>query len=170
VTRVLIFVNQEQEGCVKLGGKKSSMFRLTYGTRQGSVLSLLLFSVYLDDLLAELRALQLGCHIGGLWYGACGYAADLILLASNREVLQKMQAICERYGKEHNLVFSADPVPKLSKIKCMYFCGLSNNVKYPAPVQLYEEDLPWVEHADHLGHTLDESVTMDSRVFQKFHF
>jgi hypothetical protein len=77
------------------------MFRLTNGTRQGSVLSPLLFSVYLDDLLTELRSLQLGCHIGGLWYGACGYADDLILLAPNREVLQKMLAICERYGKEH---------------------------------------------------------------------
>jgi hypothetical protein len=85
----------------------------------------------------------------------------LILLAPNREVLQKMLAICERYGKEHNLVFSTDPVPKLSKTKCMYFCGRTNNVKYPAPVQLYGEDLPWVEYADHLGHTLDQSVTMD---------
>ena len=72
VVRVLIFVYQEQEGWVKLGGKKSSTFRLTNGTRQGSVLSPVLFSVYLDDLLGELRRLQLGCHIGGCWFGACG--------------------------------------------------------------------------------------------------
>jgi hypothetical protein len=120
-----------------------------------------LFSVYLDDFLVELRSLQLGCHIGGLWYGACGYADDLILLAPNREVLQRMLTICERYGEGHNLVFSTDPVPKLSKTKCVYFCGRNNNVKYPAPVQLYGQDLPWVEHADHLGHTLHQSVTMD---------
>ena len=69
--RVLIFVYQEQEGWVKLGGKKSSAFRLTNGTRQGSVLSPILFSVYLDDLLGELRNLQLGCHIGGCWFGSC---------------------------------------------------------------------------------------------------
>ena len=161
VVRVLIFMYQEQEGCVKLGGKKSTMFRLTNGTRQGSVLSPLLFSIYLDDLLTELRVLQLGCHIGGVWYGACGYADDLILLAPNREVLQKMLTICERYGKEHNLVFSTDPVPKLSKTKCVYFCGRSKNVQYPAPVQLDGKDLPWVEHAEHLGHTLHQSVTMD---------
>ena len=48
------------------------------------------------------------------------HADDLILLAPNREVLYRMLAICERYGKEHNLVFSTDPVPKLSKTKCMY--------------------------------------------------
>jgi hypothetical protein len=65
VVRVLIFVYQEQEVWVKLGGKKSSTFRLTNGTRQGSVLSPILFSVYLDDLLGDLRRLQLGCHIAG---------------------------------------------------------------------------------------------------------
>ena len=160
VARVLIFMYQEQEGCVKLGGKRSSNFRLTNGTRQGSVLSPLLFSIYLDDLLTELRSLQLGCHIGGLWYGACGYADDLILMAPNREVLQKMVSTCERYGKRHNLVFSTDPIPAKSKTKCIYFCGRSNNVRYPAPVHLDGKDLPWVEQADHLGHILHQSVTM----------
>ena len=58
------------------------------------MLSPLLFSVYLDDLLVELRDLKLGCHIGGWWYGAAGYADDLILLAPNREVLQLMVSVC----------------------------------------------------------------------------
>ena len=72
-----------------------------------------------------------------------------------------MLTICERYGREHNLVFSTDPVPKLSKTKCVYFCGRANNVKYPAPVQLDGKDLPWVDHAEHLGHTLHQTVSMD---------
>ena len=84
MVRVLIFVYEEQQGWVKLGGKKSSSFAITNGTRQGSVLSPVLFSVYLDGLLAQLRRLQLGCHIGGWWFGALGYADDLILLAPNR--------------------------------------------------------------------------------------
>ena len=87
VVRVLVFVYEEQEGWVKLGGKKSSTFRITNGTRQGSVLSPILFSVYLDDLLISLRKLQLGCHIGEWWFVALGYADDLILLAPNRQVL-----------------------------------------------------------------------------------
>ena len=65
VVKVLIFVYEEQTCWVKLGGKKSTSFRVTNGTRQGSVLSPLLFSVYLDELLQKLRKLQLGCHIGG---------------------------------------------------------------------------------------------------------
>ena len=42
VVRVLIFAYEEQQGWVKLGGRNSSMFSLTNGTRQGSVLSPLL--------------------------------------------------------------------------------------------------------------------------------
>jgi hypothetical protein len=160
VVRVLIFMYEEQQGWVKLGGKRSSSFSITNGTRQGSVLSPVLFSVYLDDLLADLRRLQLGCHIGGWWFGALGYADDLILLAPNREVLQSMLVVCQNYAREHNLVFSTDPVPSKSKTKCVYFCGRIGQVKYPAPVQLEGEDLPWVEHAEHLGHTLHQSVTM----------
>ena len=160
VIRVLIFIYEEQIGWVKLAGKRSSSFGLTNGTRQGSVLSPLLFSVYLDDLLKELRRLQLGCSIGGCWYGALGYADDLILLAPNREVLQRMLNICESYAAEHNLVFSTDPVPAKSKTKCMYFCGRLGRVKYPEPVQLCGKDLPWVESAVHLGHTLNQMSNM----------
>ena len=70
VVRVLVFIYEEQAGWVKLGGRRSSSFRLSNGTRQGSVLSPVLFSVYLDDLLKEQRGLELGCNIGGCWYGA----------------------------------------------------------------------------------------------------
>ena len=160
VVRVLIYIYEEQTGWVKLGGKLSSPFRLTNGTRQGSVLSPVLFSVYLDDLLKQLRGLQLGCHIGGYWFGGCGYADDLILLAPNREVLQRMLLVCQNYAGEHNLVFSTDPVPAKSKTKCVYFCGRPGNVRYPDPVQLDGKDLPWVESADHLGHTLHQMTNM----------
>ena len=145
VVRVLIFMYEEQTGCVKLSGKKSDSFRISNGTRQGSVLSPALFSVYLDDLIKELREQGLGCHIGGWWMGACGFADDLILLAPVRSVLQRMVSICEKYGNEHNLVFSTDPNPSKSKTKCLYFCGRISNVQYPAPVRLYGKDLPWVK-------------------------
>ena len=137
---------QEQEGWFKLGGRRSSSFSITNGTRQGSVLSPLLFSVYLDDLLTELRKLQLGCHIGGWWYGAFGYADDLILMASNKEVLQRMVTVCEKYGRHHNLVFSTDPSPDKSKAKCLLLCGRASNVWYPAPGMLDGKYFPWVQH------------------------
>ena len=95
VVRVLIFAYEEQSACVKLSGMKSTEFKIRNGTRQGSVLSPMIFSLYMDDLLKQLRKLGLGCHLGGLWYVACCYADDMILLAPNRDVLQQMLNVFE---------------------------------------------------------------------------
>ena len=59
-----------------------------------------------------------------------------------------------------HLVFSTDPIPAKSKSKCVYFCGRPGKVKYPQPVELEGKDLPWVESADHLGHTLSQLTNM----------
>ena len=162
VVRVLIFMYEEQKGWVKLGGLSSEPFKIGNGTRQGSVLSPLLFSIYLDDLLKKLRVLGLGCHIKGYWLGSSAYADDVILLAPSRDILQRMLYVCEEYANEHNLEFSTDPVPSKSKSKCIFFCGRSGKVAYPAPVKLNGQELPWVVSAEHLGHTLDQLTNMDN--------
>ena len=80
------------------------------------MLSPILFSMYLDGLLRELRRKQLGCTIAGCWVGAFGYADDLIVLAPNREVLQAMLRVREEYAEAHNLVFSIDPTPSKERV------------------------------------------------------
>ena len=131
VIRVLIYVYEEQQGCVKLLEYKSDMFKIRNGTRQGSVLSPTLFAVYLDDLLVKLRGLGLGCHIGGWWYGAACFADDLFLLAPSRTAAVIMLKTCERYAQEHNLEFSTDADPSKSKSKCIYFTGKLKNATEP---------------------------------------
>ena len=71
-----------------------------------------------------------------------------------------MIKVCEVYVSELNLEFSKHPEPTKSKTKCVYFCGRPGKVKYPEPVQLEGKDLPWVESADHLGHTLSQLNNM----------
>ena len=167
VIRVLIHIYEEQKGCVKLLDKSSESFAITNGTRQGSVLSPTLFSVYLDELLGQLRQLGVGCHVGGWWYGAACYADDLVLLAPARTAAAMMLECCEKYAAEHNLQFSTDPLPHKSKSKCIYFCGkLTRQVK-PDHLMLLGERLPWVASADHLGHVLHESGTMDQDAMVK---
>ena len=38
---------------------------------------------------------------------------------------------------------------------------------YPAYLQLYGRDLPWVTHATHLGHELNQDCTMDMNTRMK---
>ena len=98
--------------------------------------------------------------MGGMWVGAAGYADDLILLAPSRTAMQHMLKTCDQYAAEFNLQFSTDPVPALSKTKCLYMCGHLNAV-YPSPLQLGDHVLPWVEHATHLGHELHQLCNME---------
>ena len=76
VVRVLVFVYQEQRAWVKWGGARSRSFGISNGTRQGSVLSPALFSIYMDDLIVRLRRSGLGCHLGYVFCGAVGYADE----------------------------------------------------------------------------------------------
>ena len=70
----------------------SESFRLLAGVRQGGVLSLALFSVYVNDLLVRLN--KFGCSMFGLSVGALMYADDIVLLAPTVTELQKMILIC----------------------------------------------------------------------------
>ena len=80
-----------------------------------------LFCVYLDSLLGRLRDSGLGCHIGGIYLGALGYADDVTLLAPSRQALQGMLDICQEYATSHSMLFSTDPNPNKSKTKCMAY-------------------------------------------------
>ena len=158
VVRCLIYIYEKQYACVRWGGTRSSSFDITNGTRQGSVLSPAAFGVYFDDLLKSLRKLGFGCHIAGKFFGAALFADDLILMSPTRSGMQEMLSHCEKYGTEHNIVFSTDPNPIKSKSKCLYMNGKKNNVTYPAPVKLYGKPLPFVHDAVHLGNYLCEDV------------
>ena len=158
VVRALIFIYEKQYACVRWGNVHSSSFSITNGTRQGSVLSPAAFGLYFDDLLTALRQLGFGCHIAGKFYGAALFADDLILMSPTRSGMQEMLRKCEKYGEEHNIVFSTDPNPTKSKSKCLYMNGKKNNVTYPTPVMLYGKPLPFVPDAVHLGNFLCEDV------------
>ena len=125
IVRVLAFAYEEQVGWKRLAGKNSNTFTIKNAIRQGS--PYLLSACYLDDLMVELRRQRLGCHVAGVWTGAAAFADDLAVLAPNWTTLQKMVTICEEYGKEHNLVFSMDPIPRKSKTKCVFFSGSKKN-------------------------------------------
>ena len=116
----------------------------------------------MDDLLKELRNLGVGCHLGATFFGAAGFADDLILIAPCRSAMKIMLETCENFAIKNNLLFSTDENPDKSKTKCIFMCGKSGaGVDYPAPLQLNGCDLPWVEKGTHLGHELHQSCNMD---------
>ena len=92
--------------------------------------------------------------------GATLYADDVLLLAPCRTALQLMLKVCENFALRNNLQYSSDPNPTKSKSKCLYMCGKAS-VRYPEPLILNGQKLPWVKTAQHLGHELSQMADME---------
>ena len=162
VVRVLAYSYSEQLAWVRWGRAcTSGSFGIKNGTRQGSVASPAFWSVYLDPLFAQLRESGFGCHVGGVFVGVVGYADDLLLLAPTRDSAQKMLKICEDFTNQNNIRFSTHEDPAKSKSKALYVVGPQvRALLCPVPLVLCGRPLPWVERAEHLGHTLHQDGLM----------
>ena len=162
ITRALIFIYEKQFAWVRWGNTcKSSLFQISNGTRQGSVLSPALFSIYVQDLLDDLQRLGVGCHVGETFLGAIAWADDFLLLAPNREAMQLMLNLATDFSICHNLEFSCDSDPAKSKSKAIFMIGRNTRLHKPVNLQLAGKELPWVSHATHLGHEFNEDGTMN---------
>ena len=70
-------------------------FDIEIGLRQGCVLSPLLFLIFINDLLKELKASGLGITIGAMKVSNLTFADDIALLADNKANLQRLVKITE---------------------------------------------------------------------------
>jgi retron-type reverse transcriptase len=66
-----IFFYTNQNIRVQWGSSISIICTVSNGVKQGGVLSPILFTIYIDELLNELRKSGLGCHIGQQFCGMC---------------------------------------------------------------------------------------------------
>ena len=119
----------DQLMCVRWGHSLSTSFCVSNGVRQGSVLSPVLFSVYIDNLLDSLEESSVGCYWGHQFAGALCYVNDLVLLAPTASVLWQMLSICDSYTNSHGLVFNAN--------KTQLICFHSRHTECTYPVILF---------------------------------
>ena len=91
---------------VRWNSSYSKEFLVSNGVKQGRVLSPLLFSVYLDDLLCELRHVNVGCHMNRYCVGAVIYADDIALLGLTRSSILAMLNVCDVYARNMDILFN----------------------------------------------------------------
>ena len=92
---VLLVINwySKLHCAVRRNGFIVEWFPILCGLRQGGVLSPYLFSVYVNDLISELRHSGSDAHIGKLFMGCVLYADDVeVERATSRQTLVR---ICE---------------------------------------------------------------------------
>ena len=150
--RILLVTYLGQKCFVRWNSEDSPIFSVQNGVRQGAVLSPILFSMYVNDLIELLRASGMGCHIGQMYFGILAYADDVLLLAPRRDVLQRMVDISEEYMIQHKINFSP------TKTKCLCFGPNKDSIK---KIEVAGSVIDWSKHAVHLGITLSEDGSME---------
>ena len=101
------------QATVRWDGGISAYFRVTRGTKQASILSPVLFNIFINDLLQELTSSDLGIKIGSSTFNSFAYADDVTLLSLCCKDLQLFIDLCESYAKKWRFSFG------INKTKCM---------------------------------------------------
>jgi len=128
---------------VRWNGVFSRVFDISCGVRQGGVLSPILFAVYVDDIIVNLRESQLGCSINGVYIGCVMYADDLLLMSASLTSLQNMISICELEAQYLDMKFNASKsmVLRIGRSYKQLCVGLT----------VSGSNLPYVDKAKYLG-------------------
>ncbi len=80
VTRLIIHMYMNGSMRIRWRDANSEYFSASNSIKQGSVLSPILFSIYIDDLIERLLKNKEGCWVGNKFFGCIVYADDVELL------------------------------------------------------------------------------------------
>ena len=143
----------------RLGGL-TAPFPVQVGTRQGSVLSPLMFAVFINDLALRLKAARSsgGAPLGipltasGEYLQCLLYGDDIVLLGSSEQDLQSLISIAGSFASEHKLRFAIGVSPSAKETKCKVMqLGPSHAAAPPGELLLQGKRLPWVATYKYLG-------------------
>lgn len=128
---------------VKWNGSLSRVFTVGSGVRQGSCLSPVIFNMFMNAFIVNLRQNDIGCHILNMYYGCLLYADDILLLSPSIKGLQLMLDICFRTACDLSLQFNCN------KSHCMVV-GKAVAVKLQSML-LGDTHIHWSQSIKYLG-------------------
>ena len=153
IIRMLLNIYINQEIRVQWNNCHSNWFPVCNGVKQGAIISPILFCIYFDNLLIELKSKGIGCHIGQMFIGALAYADDVALLAPTASALRQMLVVCENYAAKYKVTFNA------SKSKCILIGNKRRTIGSRPEFSLNGDVIDYVDSWSHLGHIINDKLT-----------
>ena len=156
--KLLLRWYRSQKMGVRWANSESDPFYVRNGVRQGGNLSPMLFNVYIDKLLCDLRRMNVGCYVGKHAVNVLAYADDIVLLAPTRAGLQMLVDACVGKAVPLDIKFNT------KKTVCMMFlprkpCSVAHLTSARPPcIYLDGQNLAWVEEFRYLGHILNSKL------------
>ena len=141
IIRVLFDSYSRQQSSAMWNSCYTEYFYMSNGVKQGSVLSAILFTIYIDRLLILLRYSGVGCKIDNCYTGAISYADDITLSCPSIRGLNRMLDICNKFAAEHYLIFNS------KKSLAIKYGKEVNDTEY---VLLGQNRINWVDSVKHL--------------------
>ena len=93
---------------VKIGGEVGNDFSVTTGLHQGCVLSPLLFSLYVNDLMEVLRCEEIGVRVDNSIIPGLMFADDLVIKAEETSDLNRVLEIVHRWCNQWKLKINVE--------------------------------------------------------------
>lgn len=111
---VLVAMFDSNSSVVRVGPNLSRPISLERGLLQGSVLSPLLYSIFVDGLLEQLNAIH-PTMIGTVPTACLAYADDIVVFARTARELQTQLDVCQGYAMGHRFAFAPRKCEILAK-------------------------------------------------------
>ena len=119
--------------------------------KQGGVLSVTLFCIYIYELISRHEHSVIGCYIGNEYYGNISHADDLKLLCPSINGLEEMLDICDVFSKEYFVKYNAS--------KTVAICYGKSGGKPKRSLSLDGECIRWETSVKYLGNIHCSSMT-----------
>ncbi|GFS78259.1 probable RNA-directed DNA polymerase from transposon BS [Trichonephila clavipes] len=145
---------KDREIRVRFRDSLSKTFRLSQGVPQGSVLSSLLFSLYIAGIE---KIISRRCEVGL-------FADDIVLWNSNSDVVHIETAInttlsdIQIFAEQHKLIFN------LSKSTSSFFTTNRRLYNYQPQIFMENKSLLYEKHPKYLGYILDPEILSNKHI------
>ena len=150
ICRLLLNMYTNQALRVRWSNIFSDKFNVSNGVKQGGILSPILFSIYMDGLISNLRTAGMGCRISRYFVGVIVYADDVVILAPSVFALRAMLRLCILYADEYDVLFN-------DKSKLIVFCTSNRHIFIPNVI-INDKVIESVTKMEHLGHIVQNKV------------